>query len=199
MDRYKGGAKRVKGLSAKGAKHVLTYLKGKGNSRDVLLWALGITTGLRVSDLLGLTWDDFIGPDGEIVAAITVKETKSKQIRTIEVLSIAREALEARRKEARPEPQDVLFPGRNGASITREQVRRLVKQWCAELNLSGNFGTHTVRKTFATIAYQNSGGDPVATARVTGHKNPAQLMRYIGVTTKTEKQIARGIDKALAG
>ena len=191
-------ANRVKSLSAKQAKGVLTYLRGKGDTRDTLLWALGITTGLRVSDLTGLKWSDFIGPDGEIANSITVQETKTKQTRTIDVLSIAREALEARRHEVRPDAGDYLFPGRIAGPITREQVRRLVKRWCAECNLSGAFGTHTMRKAFATVAYQNSGGDPVATARVTGHRNPAQLMRYIGVTTATERQITRGIDRAFA-
>ena len=56
-----------------------------------------------------------------------------------------------------------------------------------------------MRKTFATVAYENSGGDPVATARVTGHKNPAQLMHYIGATSKTEKEIARGMNRTFKG
>jgi integrase len=191
-------AKRMKALTAPQAKSVYTYLKGRGDTRDVLLWGLGITTGLRVSDLLMLRWSDFTGADGEIVETITVKETKTKQVRTIDVLTIARDALEARQNEIHPEPEDYLFAGRTGAPITREQARRLVKQWCADCNLSGDFGTHTMRKAFATVAYQNSGGDPVATARVTGHRNPAQLMAYIGLTTRTERQITRGIDKAFA-
>jgi integrase len=191
-------ANRMKALTGPQAKNVYTYLKGKGNSRDVLLWSLGITTGLRVSDLLSLTWSDFTGADGEIVETVTVKETKTEQTRTIDVLTIAREALVARQNEIRPEAADYLFAGRTGAPITREQARRLVKQWCADCNLSGDFGTHTMRKAFATVAYQHSGGDPVATARVTGHRNPMQLMAYIGVTTRTEKQITRGIDKAFS-
>jgi len=191
-------ANRVKALNPKQAKSVLTYLKGKGNSRDVLLWALGISTGLRVSDLTGLTWGDLTGPDGGIPETITVKETKTKQVRTINVLSIAREALEARRQEIRPAASEYLFPGRSGGPISREQVRRLVKEWCKECNLSGDYGTHTMRKAFATAAYQNSGGDPVATARVTGHRNPSQLLHYIGVTTATERQITAGIDRAFA-
>jgi len=185
-------ANRVKALSPQQAKSVLTYLRGKGNSRDTLLWAVGITTGLRVSDLLSLTWGDFIGPDGEIPETITVKETKTQHSRTIRVLRAAREALQARRREIRPASADPLF------TITREQVRRLVKQWCASCNLTGDFGTHTMRKSFATAAYLNSGHDAIATARVTGHRNPAQLMAYIGCTAETEDQITQGIDKAFA-
>lgn len=42
----------------------------------------------------------------------------------------------------------------------------------------------------------NSGGDPVSTARVTGHSNAAQLMAYIGATPATEQAICNAIDKA---
>lgn len=73
--------------------------------------------------------------------------------------------------------------------ITREQARRLIKQWCDDCGLKGRYGTHTMRKTFATVAYDNSGGDPVLTARITGHSNPSQLMAYIGRKPATERKV----------
>lgn len=200
MARYAGGSNRVSGLTRKEAAHVLTYLKGKGDPRNVLLWTLGISTGLRISDLLTLTWGEFIGPDGEIVDTITVREKKTarskRPARTIHVSAAAKDALRAFAKSTRPGLGDSLFTGPSGAVITREQARRLVKAWCEECGLTGDFGTHTMRKTFATVAYENSGGDPVATARVTGHSNPSQLLHYIGKTAKTEENIWNALDKA---
>jgi integrase len=55
-----------------------------------------------------------------------------------------------------------------------------------------------MRKTFATIAYDNSGGDAVLTARVTGHSNPTQLMAYIGRAPATEQSVWDGVCEALA-
>ena len=181
-------ATRVSALTGKQAMSVTQYLKGKGNKRNVLLWILGITTGLRIGDLLRLNLSDFLNGDGKVAKSITVKESKTKQARLIPVATAAREALEAY--------QEGLGGRERLFTITREQARRLVKAWCRDCNLTGNYGTHTMRKTFATEAYLNSGGDPVATARVTGHSNAAQLMAYIGATPATEKAIWEGIAKA---
>lgn len=181
-------ATRVNGLTSKQAMSVTQYLRGKGNKRNVLLWVLGITTGLRISDLLRLNLSDFLDGDGKVAKSVTVKESKTRKARLITLATTAREALEAYREDLRG--RDRLF------TISREQARRLIKTWCRDCNLTGNYGTHTMRKTFATEAYVNSGGDPVATARVTGHSNAAQLMVYIGATPATEKTIWNGIDKA---
>ena len=181
MERYKGGAKRVDGLSRKKAVVVYSYLKGLGNTRNSLLWALGITTGLRISDLLNLRLADFLMPDGALAQSITIKEIKTGQSRTIILAPIALQQLTGYRQE--------ISEGERLFSITREQARRLIKKWCDDCGLKGRYGTHTMRKTFATVAYDNSGGDPVMTARITGHSNPSQLMAYIGRKPATEQKV----------
>lgn len=181
-------ATRVNGLTRKQATSITQYLRGKGNKRNALLWILGITTGLRISDLLKLNLSDFVDGGGKVAESITVKESKTRKARLIPVATAAREALESYREDLGG--RERLF------TITREQARRLVKAWCRDCNLTGNYGTHTMRKSFATEAYLNSGGDPVATARVTGHSNAAQLMTYIGATPATEQAIWDGINKA---
>ena len=190
MERYKGGAKRVEALTRKQANLILNYLKGVDNKRNVLLWALGITTGLRISDLLNLRLSDFLTAEGEVAQSITINEKKTGKGRTIPVAPVTREALEAYREHVRADDQ--LF------SITREQARRLVKRWCDECGLKGHFGTHTMRKTFATVAYDNSGGDPVVTARVTGHSNPSQLLAYIGRKPLSEMRVWTAIGNSYA-
>ena len=188
MEHYKGGARRVEALTEKQANLILNYLKGVGNKRNVLLWALGITTGLRISDLLSLRLSDFLTAEGRIAQSITVKEKKTGKGRTIPVAPVAREALEAYREEVKD--TDQLF------TITREQARRLVKRWCDECGLKGRYGTHTMRKVFATVAYEHSGGDPVLTARVTGHSNPSQLLAYIGRKPLSEIKVWNGVGAA---
>jgi integrase len=188
VNRYKGGAKRVDGLTRKQAALILNYLKGLGNKRNVLLWALGITTGLRISDLLTLQLSDFLTAEGEVAKSITVNEKKTGKGRTIPVAPIARKSIDGYCEDITGD--DLLF------TITREQARRLVKTWCDECGLKGRYGTHTMRKTFATIAYENSGGDPVVTARVTGHSNPSQLLAYIGRKPASEMKVWNAIGKA---
>ena len=200
MQRYRGVARRVQPVTQKQAMNVLSWLRGQGNARNTLLWALGISTGLRISDMLRLRVGDLLDADGEVATSIEVRETKTGKTRLVRLMKVARDAYMEYCREADPAAEDPLFPSRDGGkAITREQARRLVKKWCAECNLRGDFGTHTLRKTFATIAYDSSGHDPVATARLTGHANPSQLLRYIGRATKTEENILRGMEAALSG
>jgi integrase len=199
MPRYRGGAGRVQALNGRQAGSVLKYLKGIGDRRNTLLWALGTTTGLRISDLLRLRVCNLKDVDDRIAKTFEVRESKTGKTRVVHVMAVAREALADYIEGERPADDDYLFPSPNGERpITREQARRLIKGWCNAVNLKGIFGTHTLRKTFATIAYANSGSDPVATARVTGHSNPAQLLRYIGQATKTELEILGAMDRAFS-
>ena len=188
MEHYSGGARRVAALTQKQAFLVLTYLRGLGNKRNVLLWALGITTGLRISDLLNLRLSEFLTPENKVAKAITVKESKTGKGRTIPVAPIVERAINDYRESL--EDGDRLF------RITREQARRLIKRWCDDCGLKGRYGTHTMRKTFATIAYDNSGCDPVLTARVTGHSNPSQLLAYIGRKPASEIKVWDALGKA---
>jgi len=183
-------SERVGALTGKQAMSVLTYLQGKGDPRDVALWAVGIGTGLRISDILDLRWKDVVTAEGEIARSMIVTENKTGQQRTIRLIPLTREALESLRGGITDRETKVF-------TLTRQHVRRLVKQWCAAVNLKGDYGTHSMRKAFCTIVYENSGGDPVNAARVTGHTNPSQLMRYIGQTPPTIERIWKGVERTL--
>ena len=181
---------RVAALTGKQAMSVLTYLQGKGSTRNVAMWAVGIGTGLRISDILDLSWKDVVTAEGKIAQSITVKENKTKQQRTILLIPLIRDALDAYKGDETNRDSKVF-------QLSRQQAHRLVKQWCAAVNLKGDYGTHTMRKAFCTIVYENSGGDPVNAARVTGHTNPAQLMHYIGQTPPTIEKIWKGLETTL--
>jgi integrase len=183
-------AERVWALTREEALSVLARLKGTGSRRDVALWALGIGTGLRISDLLRLRGCDFVTAKGHVDVQLVVRASQTKKARNVQLIPLAREAVEAYLPELRR--TELLFP------ITRQHARRLVKEWCEAANVDGQFGTHSMRKTFATIAYENSGGDAALTARVTGHSNPAQLMTYIGRTPATEQSVWDGVCEAFA-
>ncbi len=183
-------AERVWALSREEALSVLEYLRTTGNRRDVALWALGIGTGLRIGDLLRLRGCDFVTAEGHVDAHLMVRATKTKKERGVQLIPLVREAVDAYLPDLRR--TELLFP------ITRQHARRLVKEWCEAASVDGQFGTHSMRKTFATIAYENSGGDAALAARVTGHSNPAQLMTYIGRTPATEQSIWDGVREALA-
>ncbi len=50
---------------------------------------------------------------------------------------------------------DPLFRSRKGDRLTVPSINRLVKGWCAAINLKGNYGSHTLRKTFGYHIWTN--------------------------------------------
>jgi len=57
-----------------------------------------------------------------------------------------------------------------------------------DMGLQGKISPHSLRKAFCDFVYENT-RDPVLTARITGHTNPAQLLRYIGRLPEVEERV----------
>jgi integrase len=113
--------------------------------RDLCLFTLGINTNLRASDLLRIT----AGMVRHLEAGdeLTLKEKKTGKHRRITLNKSVIASIQALLNSRDYEDDDLLFLGQRGC-LTVSSVNRLVKMWCAEINLKGNYGSHTLRKTF---------------------------------------------------
>ena len=86
--------------------------------------------------------------------------------------------------ELSPADEDYLF---NSAKVknqplTTSSVNNLVKSWCRSVNLKGNYGAHTLRKTFGYIQRVVYGVGFEVLAKRFNHSNPRITMRYLGIT-----------------
>ncbi|SHI14278.1 tyrosine-type recombinase/integrase [Desulfofustis glycolicus] len=120
----------------------------KDKPRDYCLFVFGINTNLRASDLLRITVGEVKGcePGDELV----LKEKKTGKLRRITLNRAVTDAVRLYLES--PQGQDLgdddkLFTGQRGP-LTVPSVNRLVKQWCKDARIRGNFGSHTLRKTF---------------------------------------------------
>ncbi|MGB3213023.1 MAG: site-specific integrase [Desulforhopalus sp.] len=116
------------------------------NPRDYCLFILGINTNLRASDLLSITVGRVRGlaPGDELI----LREKKTGKARRITLNESAIEAIQhLLLNDQILEDEDSLFKGQRG-TLTVPSVNRLVKGWCRAINLKGNYGSHTLRKTF---------------------------------------------------
>ena len=116
------------------------------NPRNLCLFTLGINTNLRASDLLRIT----VGQVRHLKAGdeLTLKEKKTGKERRITLNKAAANAIQTLLASA-PYPDDApLFFSQRGKVLTVPSVNRLVKTWCRSINLKGNYGNHTLRKTF---------------------------------------------------
>ena len=90
----------------------------------------------------------------------------------------------------RPLDDDYLFASAKGrAPLTIQAVNALIKKWTKTINLPGNYGAHTLRKTFGYIQRTEYGIGCEILAKRFNHSNPAITMRYLGLTSKEVKHV----------
>jgi len=73
--------------------------------------------------------------------------------------------------------------------LTIQSVNALVKKWTGEINLSGNYGTHTLRKTFGYIQRTEFGVGFEVLAKRFNYTSPAVTMRYLGLTSDEVNEV----------
>ena len=154
------------------------------NPRDLLLFTMGINNGLRVGDLLRLKVGDVRGlKEGE---SITVVESKTGKSNILMVNKAVSKALKNYFEKLHPNDEDSLFASRKGRKpLTVQAVNTLVKKWTKSINLNhGNFGAHTLRKTFGFIQRTKFGVGFEVLAKRFNHSSPATTMHYLGIVDK---------------
>lgn len=152
-----------------------------GNARDRLLFTMGINCGLRIGDLLKFK----VGQvrNLKVGQSIGIKEQKTGKQNTLTMNKAVRKALDDYLKEYDREDDMVLFFSRKGEkALTRESVHALVNKWCAGAKVKGNFGAHTLRKTFGFTHRYHFGTDISIIAERFNHSSVAVTKRYLGVS-----------------
>lgn len=158
-------------------------IKSALHGRDKLLFIIGINTSLRISDLLTLRFDQFANLAHD--RRVTVKEGKTGKTKTMYINDSILQAL----KEATAAAGDIapgayLFPSQKGGGakpISRVQAWRILNAAAERAGLKHiNFGTHTMRKTFAYHAYVNN-ADLATLMKTLNHSSQKETLRYIGI------------------
>ncbi|UCH74603.1 MAG: tyrosine-type recombinase/integrase [Rhodospirillales bacterium] len=97
---------------------------------------------------------------------------------------------------SRERPRDYLFTGRRGKDrcLTTRQYARLVSGWINDIGLDPLlFGTHSLRRTKATLIYRRT-GNLRAVQLLLGHTKVESTVRYLGVEVDDALSIAEKID-----
>jgi integrase len=156
--------------------------------RDLALFTLGINTNLRAGDLLRITAGmvRHLKPMGELV----LKEQKTGKARRITLNKAAFEAIQALLKSRAYDDEDPLFYGRGGkGALTVPSVNRLVKEWCAAINLPGNYGSHTLRKTWGYHQRVTFGRGTAELMVCFNHSSERQTLAYLCIQPEEIRSI----------
>jgi len=139
--------------------------------RDVLLFLIGINTGLRVNDIVKLKVGDVKDKN-----LFTIQEGKTRKKREINIGMLRNEIdhyTEGRDKS------EYLFKSQKGNSLTTTQVYRILSS-AGDFIGRNDIGTHTMRKTFGYHHYKRY-KDVAILQEIFNHSAPSITKRYIGI------------------
>jgi len=172
-----------------------TKLQIAGRTRDLAMFNLAIDSKLRGCDVCSLKVEN-VAPHGHAVDRATVRQKKTGQPVRFEMTEQTREAVDSYIAAAKKKPGEFLFGGRRGRDrpITTRQYARLVCQWIASIGLDPSFfGTHSLRRTKATLIYRRT-GNLRAVQLLLGHKKIESTVRYLGIEVDDALAIAEQVD-----
>ena len=155
--------------------------------RDLALFILGINTNLRASDLLRLT----VGhvkhlKEGD---ALEINEKKTGKPRRITLNKACIIAIQALLEAGEHKGGDYLFKSQRGAVLTVSSVSNMVKAWCKEINLKGNYGSHTLRKTWGYHQRVTFGTELPLLMACFNHSTQKQTLDYLCIQADEIKDV----------
>ncbi|MSR14777.1 MAG: tyrosine recombinase XerC [Gammaproteobacteria bacterium] len=137
-------------------------------TRDLAIWELAYSCGLRVSEVVGLDLDaiDLVGGEARIFG-------KGRKQRLVPIGAMANTALRtwlrARSKLVDGDEQ-ALFVNRLGHRLSPRQVQLRLKAWGVKQGLQQNLYPHMLRHSFASHLLESS-GDLRAVQELLGHSS----------------------------
>lgn len=157
--------------------------------RDRMLFIFGINAGLRVQDILALRVKDVASV--KVGDRITIIEKKTGKENVLMMNTEIKAALDIYLSTAKPKEDHYLFKSRKGKNypLSTYAVTMMVKRWAAEINVKGNFGAHTLRKTWCYFQRKQYGVSWEVIAKRLNHSSPSVTRRYLGVQAEEVEEI----------
>jgi len=161
----------------KAIKRIKHYLSEK--PRDFCLFTLGINTAYRANELLSVRVCDVAhlqAGDG-----LELKQSKVNKYRGVTVNKNVVNAVADLLSAHSYESEDFLFYSQHASVLTVSTVNRLVKGWCNDNGLKGNYGSHTLRKTWGYHQRIQKNAPIPLLMEAFGHTTQKQTLDYLGI------------------
>jgi integrase len=174
---------------------IRTKLQIEGRARDLAMFNLAIDSKLRGCDVVAIRVED-VAAGGYTADRATVRQKKTGRPVRFELSEQTRQAIDDYLKAANKRPGEFLFAGRRGVntSMTTRQYARLVSEWIGSVGLDPRlFGTHSLRRTKATLIYRRT-GNLRAVQLLLGHTKIESTVRYLGIEVDDALAIAEQVD-----
>lgn len=153
-----------------------------GKYRMSLLVACGCFFGLRISDLLSLSWEQILGE------SFTLNEKKTGKHREIKVNAGVQEHIKECYKALDiKDPHEKCFLNRYGDVISIQRINVVLKEIKVKYMLKDiqHFSTHSFRKTFGRkvveMAGENSEMALIKLGEIFNHTSTSITRKYLGL------------------
>ena len=173
---------------------IRTRLQIEQRTRDLAMFNLAIDSKLRGCDVVAVRVDD-VAPNGYAVDRATVRQKKTGRPVRFELTDHTRQAVDDFIKSSCKKLGEFLFTGRQpGQSMTPRQYARLLSEWLAGIGLDPHlYGTHSLRRTKATLIYRRT-GNLRAVQLLLGHTKIESTVRYLGIEVDDALAIAEQVE-----
>jgi integrase/recombinase XerC len=149
--------------------------------RDISLFVLLYSVGLRIGEALSLNKRDIVGlSEGNRDGGSVVINGKGGKARSVPIMENVLDLLNAYVKMC-PFDEEPLFVNRFGDRLHVTSAQKLVKKLVRLLGLPGNITPHSFRHTCATHIMENS-GDLRGVQELLGHKSLNSTQIYADIT-----------------
>ena len=161
------------------------------NDKYYVMFRIGVTSGLRISDILNIKVKDVKSN------YIQVTEQKTQKTRIFKLnsktKSLCIDFIEANNLK---DNDYIIYSNKKDSEgnikpISRQQAHHVLKLASDKLGME-DVGTHTLRKTFGYWHYKQY-GDVAILQDIFNHSAPSITLRYIGITQDKKDETIQGL------
>lgn len=174
---------------------IRTKFQVEGRIRDLALFNVAIDSKLRGCDVVALKVGD-VAPSGCAADRASVRQKKTGRPVKFELTEALRQSLDDYLRATGKKPSDCLFTDRRelGRGLTTRQYARLLSGWLVGIGLDPHaFGTHSLRRTKATLIYRRT-GNLRAVQLLLGDTKIESTVRYLRIQVDDALAIAEQVD-----
>jgi integrase len=163
--------------------------------RELAMFNLAIDSKLRGCDLVNLRVRD-IAHGIQVMPRAMVVQRKTQRPVQFELTEPTRTAVAAWIAKANLKSENYLFPSRlqHSPHVSTRQYARIVHHWVSSIGLDSTaYGTHTMRRTKATLIYRRT-KNLRAVQLLLGHSKLESTVRYLGIEVDDALEISEQTD-----